>query len=92
MLAGISAADFYDLTFGEAADFIECHRKQQAMAAYDGAAMIASFVSLGLNGKKLPRISALYPELFKAPEEDYETNELLFRQFVTQHNAQRGRK
>lgn len=90
--AGVSAADFYGLTFKEAADFIMYCQREKANAAYANAMLVSSFVGLGLNGQRPPHISTIYPELFKAPEEDYETNELLFRQFATQHNAQRGRK
>ena len=92
MMSGLSAADFYGLTFGEAADFIRHAMKDRAQSTYDTASLISNFVTLSINGKGLPDISTLYPSLFTKPEEDYEKNEMLFRQFAVQHNAQRANK
>ena len=92
MLGGMSAADFYELTFGEAAEFIKYKLRDNARNTYDAAFFISSFLALQLNGKGLPDISTLYPTLFTKPEEDYEKNEALFRQFAAQYNAQRVNK
>jgi hypothetical protein len=92
MLGGLSAADFYGLTFGEAAEFINQLAKDRAQATYSAASLTSNFVALSFSGKRLPDISSLYPSLFTRPEEDYEKNEMLFRQFAVQHNAQRANK
>lgn len=74
---GIGLFDFWDMTYGEIILQIKTHNeldkleaKERIAANYNLAAMIANFVNLSFNGKKVPKMEALFPNLYTEEKKD----------------------
>lgn len=69
----------------------EKQRQKEIMATnYNLASLISSFVGRIMNGKQLPGIYELYPDLFEAPMESWEVYKAQFSEFADRFNKQRG--
>ena len=74
------------MTIGEVTDILKTKITKEARDSYHQALMMSAFVVKQFNGKEVPRIDEIYPSLFPKPEEDYENNKLLWRQWVSNWN------
>ena len=94
---GIDIRDFWEYTLGEISTLIEIKQqmkeeeeKNMVSSAYLTASLTASFVSKALNGKNIPVLYDLFPNIFPKPEMDWRVYEAQFMSFAEQHNKQRG--
>ena len=65
--AGMSIVQFWDSTVGEIKLMIDAFnrkRKSDISDVYLNAKLIASFVGCSINGKQIPEIYDLFPEMF----------------------------
>ena len=73
LVAGVSEADFWLMTIGEAARACDAYadrRKDQAYFAYTNAMAVGAFIASMFNkSQKTPTIEEIYPELFPKDEE-----------------------
>lgn len=73
LVAGISEAEFWEMTVGEAVRACDAYtdrRKDMAYFAYTNAMAIGGFIASMFSSGSPPTISEIYPELF--PEEEQE--------------------
>ena len=106
--AGISIFDFWDYTLGELTLILnnykeveEARAKETITVSYNQAVMIAQFVGLQMNGKKIPSMEELFPTMraekqaAQSEEIEYKKAMLLKEQFMfyaNAHNKQRRLK
>jgi len=72
LVAGVSEAEFWDMTPGEASRACNAYgerRKDMAYFAYTNAMATGLFVGTLFSSKTAPTINDIYPELFKDQEE-----------------------
>ena len=66
---------------------VEEEAKQKFAYIYNNAALTAIFVCKGLNGDKIPTISEVYPDMFKAEVDVEKTLQIYKEQFIDFANA-----
>lgn len=75
-MAGVSEADFWQMTIGEASRAFDAYllrRKDQAYFAYTNAMAVGLFVgSMFSSSHQPPTIEDIYPEIFPKDEEEEE--------------------
>ena len=72
LVAGIREAEYWQMTVGEAARELEAYgerRRDQAYFEYTNAMAVGLFVASVFGSKQHPKLSDIYPELFKEDEE-----------------------
>ena len=86
--------DFWKMTYKEITIFIEERSKMELINNYNLATQIAQFVNLGLNGKPIPSIGEIYPNLFATNKQPVEDNRwMLWKErmidYAHEHNKRR---
>lgn len=82
MRYGLSLFDFWKMTYGELATFIEQASKAEIINLYSQANLISSFVVNNLNGKKNPSLESMYPDLFGGQSVNEEEQSAAYTNFV----------
>ena len=65
--AGLSIDSFWNSTLDELFAVIDCYKRREKASiaqSYLAAKMIAQFVGISMNGKSIPEIHQMFPELF----------------------------
>ncbi len=95
--SGIDVREYWDYTLGEIntvikakKELMEAEEKSSISKMYITASMTAQFVGRMLNGKSIPSLYELFPNVYEQPEMDWKVYQAQFMSFAEEHNRQRG--